>query len=77
MRRKYPEWKMNNHGTLENIDYQKGAYILDGKEYELKDKLFPTVDAKDPYHLTPEEEDLVGKLHHSFRISEKLQKHIN
>lgn len=76
MRRKYPEWKMNNHGTLENIDYQKGAYILDGKEYELKDKLFPTVDAKDPYHLTPEEEDLVGKLHHSFRISEKLQKHI-
>lgn len=76
MRRKYPEWKMNNHGTLENIDYQKGAYVLDGKEYELKDKLFPTVDTKDPYHLTPEEEDLVSKLHHSFRISEKLQKHI-
>lgn len=76
MRRKYPEWKMNNHGTLENIDYQKGAYVLDGKEYELEDKLFPTVDTKDPYHLTPEEEDLVSKLHHSFRISEKLQKHI-
>ena len=76
MRKKYPEWKMSNLGTLENIDYQKGIYVLERKEYKLKDKLFPTVDAKDPYHLTPEEEDLVGKLHHSFRISEKLQKHI-
>lgn len=76
MRQKYPEWKMNSEGTLENIDYQRGVYILGGKEYEMKDCLFPTVDAKDPYRLTPEEEDLVGKLHHSFRISEKLQKHI-
>ena len=76
MRQKYPEWRMNDHGTLENIDYQKGVYVLNGKEYELKDKLFPTVDTKDPYRLTPEEEDLVSKLHHSFRISEKLQKHI-
>ena len=76
MRKKYPEWKMSNLGTLENIDYQEGIYVLERKEYKLKDKLFPTVDAKDPYHLTPEEEDLVGKLHHSFRISEKLQKHI-
>ena len=76
MRQKYPEWRMNNHGTLENIDYQKGVYVLNGKEYELKDKLFPIVDTKDPYRLTPEEEDLVSKLHHSFRISEKLQKHI-
>jgi fructose-1,6-bisphosphatase-3 len=76
MRQKYPEWRMNNHGTLENIDYQKGVYVLNGKEYELKDKLFPTVDTKDPYRLTSEEEDLVSKLHHSFRISEKLQKHI-
>jgi len=76
MRLQHPEWEMNSQGTLENIDYQKGVYILDGKEYELKDTLFPTVDPKNPYKLTSEEESLVNKLHHSFRISEKLQKHI-
>lgn len=76
MRRQYPEWGMNGPGTLENIDYNRPVYILDGKEYELKDRIFPTVNPSDPYKLTPEEEDVVNKLHHSFRISEKLQKHI-
>lgn len=76
MRRQYPEWGMNGPGTLENIDYNRFVYILDGKEYELKDRIFPTVNPSDPYKLTPEEEDVVNKLHHSFRISEKLQKHI-
>ena len=76
MRRQYPEWGMNGPGTLENIDYNRSVYILDEKEYELKDRIFPTVNPSDPYKLTPEEEDVVNKLHHSFRISEKLQKHI-
>lgn len=76
MRRQYPEWGMNGPGTLENIDYNRSVYILDGKEYELRDRIFPTVNPSDPYKLTPEEEDVVNKLHHSFRISEKLQKHI-
>lgn len=76
MRRQYPEWGINGPGTLENIDYNRSVYILDGKEYELKDRIFPTVNPSDPYKLTPEEEDVVNKLHHSFRISEKLQKHI-
>ena len=76
MRISHPEWDMNSQGTLENIDFERGVYILDEKEYELKDKLFPTVDPKNPYKLTPEEEELVSTLHHSFRISEKLQKHI-
>ena len=75
-RQEHPEWKMNSQGTLENIDFKRGVYMLDGKEYELKDTLFPTVDPANPYKLTPEEEDLINKLHHSFRISEKLQKHI-
>jgi len=76
MRLQYPEWEMHSQGTLENIDYKRGVYILEGKEYEMKDSLFPTIDPKNPYKLTIEEEDIVSKLHHSFRISEKLQKHI-
>ena len=76
MRLQYPEWDMHNQGTLENIDFKKKIYLLDGKKYTLKDTLFPTVDPLNPYKLLPEEEELVNKLHHSFRISEKLQKHI-
>ena len=76
MRLQYPEWEMHSQGTFENIDYKRGVYILEGKEYEMKDSLFPTIDPKNPYKLTIEEEDIVSKLHHSFRISEKLQKHI-
>ena len=76
MRLQYPEWDMHNQGTLENIDFKKKVYLLNGKEYALKDTLFPTVDPLNPYKLLPEEEELVNKLHHSFRISEKLQKHI-
>lgn len=76
MRLQYPEWGIHNQGTLENIDFKNKVYLLDGKEYALKDTLFPTVDPTDPYKLLPEEEELVNKLHHSFRISEKLQKHI-
>ena len=61
---------------MENVDFNKKVYLLNGKEYALKDTLFPTVDPSNPYKLLPEEEELVNKLHHSFRISEKLQKHI-
>ena len=37
---------------------------------------FPTIDPNDPNALTPEEQELMSRLHHSFLISEKLQKHI-
>jgi fructose-1,6-bisphosphatase-3 len=37
---------------------------------------FPTVDPKNPCQLTPEEQQLMDKLHHSFRVCEKLRKHI-
>ena len=76
MRMNHPEWNMNEPGTLEHIDFQRGVYCLDGQEYPLADTLFPTIDYADPYRLTHAEEDLVRKLHHSFRISDKLQKHI-
>ena len=74
--RQHPEWNIDRRGTLQNIDFQKGTYRFDGKDYPMLDTCFPTVDTADPYRLTPEEEELMKRLHHSFRISEKLQKHI-
>ena len=49
---------------------------IDGKEYAMKSCHFPTISADNPNALTPEEDTLMKKLHHSFRVSEKLRKHI-
>lgn len=71
-----PEYGMNDRCLLNNIDYEKGTIVINGVSYELKDKNFPTIDPKDPYKLSVEEELLMNQLHHSFTHSEKLQKHL-
>lgn len=71
-----PEWKMEDRRLLHLLDREKGVITLDGKEYELKDTNFPTVSAESPYELTPEEASLVEKLHHSFMVSDKLNRHV-
>jgi fructose-1,6-bisphosphatase-3 len=58
------------------IDYERGICTIDGKEYEMRSCHFPTVDPKDPSKLTPEEEVLMQKLHHSFRVCQTLSKHV-
>lgn len=71
-----PEFGMSDRKLLEKIDFERGVFILDGKEYEMRDTCFPTIDPKDPYKLTEEEQELVHKIHHSFVSSEKLKKHM-
>ena len=73
---RHPEWQMEDRCLFEMVDYQRGVCRLDSKEYEMKSCHFPTIDPASPNTLTAEEEDLMHKLHHSFRISEKLHKHI-
>lgn len=72
-----PDFKMEDRLLLHHIDFGRKVFVLDGKEYELTDTNFPTIDPKDPYRLTPEEQDIVNKLHNSFVSSEKLQKHMS
>lgn len=73
---RHPEWNMADRRLLEHIDTKRGLFNLNGKEYEMNDSFFPTLDPADPYRLSAEEEELVKKLHHSFIISNKLQKHV-
>lgn len=73
---KHPEWKMNDSKTLEYIDLKRGVYSINGIDFEMRDTFFPTILDGHPYELTPEEKDLVDKIHHSFRVSERLQHHI-
>lgn len=71
-----PEWGMQDRCMLNTIDYNCGTCTVDGKQYPMLSNHFPTVDPTDPNRLTPEEQMLMDKLHHSFAVSEKLHKHI-
>lgn len=71
-----PEFKMQERLLLGNIDVEKGTVTIEGKKYAMNDTYFPTVDAKNPYELTPEEQVVMDKIKTSFVNSEKLQDHI-
>lgn len=73
---KHPEWKMNGRCLFEHVDYQNGTIDLQGKTYKMSSCSFPTINPAAPSELSPEEEILISKLHHSFSVCEKLHKHI-
>lgn len=74
--KRHPEWHMEDRLLLDKIDWEKGTINCYGKEYPMRDMIFPTVDPKDPYALTEEELTLMHQLQHSFMNSERLQRHI-
>ncbi|AZP03227.1 fructose-1,6-bisphosphatase [Jeotgalibaca ciconiae] len=74
--KRHPEFEMDDRLLLSKIDYAKGTIMLGGKEYPLTCDYFPTIDPKNPYKLTEEEEVVVQKLMDGFLNSERLHKHI-
>lgn len=73
---RHPEWQMQDRILFNHIDYERGICIINGKEYNMRSCNFPTINPEKPCELTTDEADLMQKLHHSFRICEKLHKHI-
>ena len=73
---RHPEWQMEDRQMLDHIDFERGVCTIDGRDYELTSCNFPTIDPKNPSELTKEEYELMERLHHSFRVCEKLNKHI-
>ena len=71
-----PEWQMEDRCLLEAVDYERGVCTIDGRDYAMRSCCFPTVLPSAPSALTEEERELMQKLHHSFRVSEKLRKHL-
>ena len=74
--KRHPEWQMEGRCLFEHVDYSRGVCEIDGHEYVMGSCHFPTINPSEPNKLTDEETLLMQKLHHSFRISEKLHKHI-
>lgn len=73
---KHPEWEMTDRDMLSCLNFENKTCRINGKEYEMNSFNFPTVDPSSPTTLTKEEKALLKRLHHSFRVSEKLHKHI-
>ena len=71
----YPEFGLEDRKLLHKIDFEHGTVKLDGVEYELTDKVFPTINPSNPYELTSEEKAIVEQLQDAFETSEKLQYH--
>ena len=71
-----PEFGMNDRLLLDKIDYENKCITIGDVTYPLEDTDFPTVDPKDPYTLSPEENAVIDELTNSFQRSEKLQRHV-
>ena len=71
-----PSYQMGERNLLDKIDFEKGTIRLGEKEYKLLDTNFPTVDPKNPYALTEEEEDIMDRLEQAFLACESLQRHM-
>ena len=74
--RRHPNWHMDDRLLLEHVDAARGVAVVDGREYELRTRDFPTLEADDPYALTPEEQRVMDNLMNAVRSSDKLRRHV-
>lgn len=74
--RRHPNWHMDDRLLLEHVDAERGVAVMDGREYELRTRDFPTLEADDPYALTPEEQRVMDNLMNAVRSSDKLRRHV-
>jgi fructose-1,6-bisphosphatase-3 len=73
-RRKH--FQMEHRNIFSTLNLEKGTVLIDGVEYEVNDRNFPTFDKDDPLALSEKEQDIVEKLTNSFRSSTNLRKHV-
>lgn len=71
-----PDFRMQGHDYLNQIDYAAGTVRCGGAVYPLLDRDFPTVDPARPSVLTAQEQEVLQALTRSFLQSERLQRHI-
>jgi fructose-1,6-bisphosphatase-3 len=74
--KRHPEFNMDNRLLLEKIDQENGTIKIGRKTYQLNDKNFPTIDPKNPYKLTKQEQEVMARLKRSILKSDKMQLHL-
>jgi fructose-1,6-bisphosphatase-3 len=71
-----PTFEMEDRLFLDKLNLRENKVLIEGKEYDLLDNVFPTIDPENPYELTQKEKDVMKGLIRNFKHSEKLQEHI-
>jgi fructose-1,6-bisphosphatase-3 len=74
--RRRTDWKMDHRALLHRIDPQTNTIELDGKRHELLDTKLPTIDWKDPYALSADEQRCMTDLQRAFVESQPLWRHM-
>ncbi len=74
--KRHKDFGLDDRALLHKIDFEKGTVNLDGTDYPLLDTNFPTIDPKDPYKLSEEEEEIMERMERAFLGCEKLQEHM-
>ncbi|MCI8413424.1 MAG: fructose-1,6-bisphosphatase [Clostridia bacterium] len=73
---RHPEYEMDDRALLRKIDVRGGTAEIDGMSVPIKTSDFSSLDFRDPFRLTPEEESVLEFLREAFTASEKLARHV-
>jgi fructose-1,6-bisphosphatase-3 len=76
MIKRNPNFKLDHRLLLEGINKEHSTITIEGVTHPIKDADFPTIDLKDPYKLTDEEQTIIDELQQSFLKSPRLQRHM-
>ena len=69
-----PDFHLEHRNLLHQIDRQDWTVPIDDHRYpDARTAIFPTIDWSDPYSLSPEEEECMAQLRHSFLQSQTLR----
>ena len=74
--KRHPKYNMDSRLLFEMMDEEKKTVTINGTVYDLKPLDYSTVDAHNPYTLTPKEQEVMDDLVNSFTSSQKLARHI-
>lgn len=73
--KRQPDFDMDDRLFLDQV--RAGQIQLKNQTYPLQHSIFQTVDQKQPYQLTNEEQMVIKSLSYSFRHSPKIKAHMN
>lgn len=74
-----PEWNLSHRRLLHKVRFEGGRAIdveLDGKTHAMLDGHLPTIDPRDPYAYSSEEQACIDRMRESFTRSMKLRQHM-
>lgn len=71
-----PDYHMEDRKMLHRINFENGTILVKGREYQLNEKRFPTIDIHNPYELSKEEKEIMQEMESAFVNSNRLKQHV-